>query len=180
MFHPAYLRDLRNRKEAASRLCAALLEFLTVGIDDAIEKANRKPPKPPRPTIEDLNRAQQDVDVAHSQLEALEKLSEHMPEAYGEAFIEAQRPAIERLLKPLEDRVAAIQKALEEPDDPDSPWDGSHHIGTLCAQCARPYEGVEHSVPALKTALKAAGWGRDEDGDHICPDCASKAAGGVA
>ncbi len=174
LFHPSYLRDLQERKEAATILCEALLDYLTLGIDEAIEDAQRKPPRPPRPTIEDLNRAQQDLDAVHAQLQALDTLADQMPEAYGEAFIETQRPTIERMLKPMEDRVAAIQKALEEPDDPDSPWDGSHHIGTLCAVCARPYEGVEHSIPALKVALKAAGWGRDPDGDHICPSCVTK------
>jgi hypothetical protein len=169
MFDPRYVKELMARKEAAERLTQAIFEYLTVGIDEALEDANRKPPRPPRPTIEDLNRAQEDLDMAHQQLAALDALADGMPTETGEYFRVSQKPTIQRMVAGLEERVSKIQQALEEPED--SPWDGSHHIGTLCAQCARPYEGVEHSIQALKIALKSAGWGRDADGDHICSGC---------
>ncbi len=135
----------------------------------ALEQSKEKPAKPPRPTIEDLNAAQDELDAYQAQIEALTRLCETMPDEMGEHMLNAQRPTIERMLKPIQDRISRIQAILEEPED--SPWDGSHHISTLCAQCARQFDGFEHSVPALKVSLKAAGWGRNPDGDHICPGC---------
>jgi hypothetical protein len=178
---PRYVEDLKHRKESIQILCEALRAFLSLGIDAAIEDASRKRPRPPRPTIEDLNKAQEKLDLCQAQIEAIENMSADMPDKLGEMMRITQMPQVQRWLAEAQLEVSYIQKAMEEPEpDPSSPWDGSHQIGTLCAQCARSFEGVEHSIPALKAALTAAGWGRDPDGDHICPDCASKTAGGVA
>jgi hypothetical protein len=171
---PRYIEDLKRRKESIGLLVEALRAFLSLGIDTAIEDATRKRPRMPRPTIEDLNKAQGNLDLMHAQLEALQGMCEDMPEKLGEMMRVTQMPQVQRWFDDAQQQVSWIQKAMEEPEpDPSSPWDGSHQIGTLCAQCARSFEGVEHSVPALKVALKAAGWGRDVDGDHICPACVS-------
>jgi len=168
-----YIERLQGQKKSIERLSAALHdalhEYLISPIEEALEQAAEKPPHPPRPTIEDLNAAQAELDSYMAQLAALEQLTDNMPEEIGQNFMDSQRPTIERALKPVQDRISRIQAALEEPED--SPWDGSHSVGTLCAQCARTFEDYRHSVAALKVALKAAGWGRDPDGDHICPSC---------
>ncbi len=171
---PRYIERLQRNKDIVTRLCAVLHEYLSAPIDAALEQASQKPPRMPRPTMEDLNAAQQELESYETQIAALERTCENMPPEIGENFLNSQRPSIERYLKPVRDRISRIQAALEEPED--SPWDGSHHISTLCATCARPYEGFEPSIPALKVALKAAGWHRDADGDHICPPCAANLA----
>ena len=167
-----FIANLQRKKDIVARLCTALHEFLCFDIDSIMEQVGRPLPKMRRPTMEDLNRAQKDVDAAEMQLEAMRRFADHMPAEMAEAYLSSQIPMLERMLEPMKDRVAMIQKALEEPEtNPSSVWDGSHRLRTLCAQCAANYPGVESSIPALKVALKAAGWGRDSDGDHICPAC---------
>jgi hypothetical protein len=166
-----FVASMHQKKEVISRLCSALHEFLCFDVDWTIKRATMPMPKMPRPTMDDLNDAQEELDAAEMQLEAMRRLAAEMPREMGDAYL-LQIPMLERLMEPMKQRVAIIQKAMEEPEpDPSSPWDGSHHIGTLCAQCAVNYPGAESSIPALKVALKAAGWGRDSDGDHICPSC---------
>jgi hypothetical protein len=170
-----YIASMQAKKEIIAILCTALNDYLCWDIDSIIKQASRPFPKRRRPTMEDLNQAQEEVDAAERQLEALERFANQMPNELGQAYIDSQRPLLERLMEPAKERVAMIQKALEEPEpEPGSPWDGSHRISTLCAVCARPFDDTESSIPALKVALKAAGWGRDADGDHICPDCFSR------
>lgn len=170
-----YLEYCLRRKDQIIKLCAALTDYLMDNIDSAIAGAKRPVPRPPRPTIEDLNQAQNDLDMAQGQLDALERLTENMPKDIRDAYIGSQRPSIDRVLQHMQERVSVIQKAMEEPEpDPSSPWDGSHQIGTLCAICARPSKSIESSIPRLVIALKAEGWGRDSAGDHICPDCAAR------
>lgn len=172
MYPPDYLAGLHRKKEMVTRLCAALHDFLSSDIDAGIQHASRPLPKRPKPTIEDLNKAQEQLDLAQNALAAIDTMCADMPEKMGDMMRLTQSPQVKRWIDQAQLEVSFIQKAMEEPEpDPSSPWDGSHRIGTLCAQCARNFEGVEHSVPALKVALKAAGWGRDADGDHICPAC---------
>ena len=168
---PLQILRLERQQQVVDTLCDALHDFLSFGLEDALAIARMKPPKPPRPTMEDLVQAQEQLELARAQIAGIEALYDQMPEALGEMVRATQMPGFQKYFNELEAKVSAIQKAIEEPEDPSSPWDGSHRIGTLCAQCARNFEGVEPSVPALKIALKAAGWGRDADGDHICPAC---------
>ncbi len=172
---PQYLESLRHRKEIIGRLCTALHEFLNLDVDAALEQASQKPPKMPKPTIEDLNAAQEQLDICHAQLEAIRNMTADMPEKMGEVIRITQMPQVQRWLNEAQDRVSYIQKAMEEPDpDPSNPWDGSHRIGTMCAICAKDAGMVESSPARLKVKLKEAGWGRDSDGDHICPACVAK------
>lgn len=176
---PRYIEDLRRRKEAITRLTSALHEFLSLGLDSAIQEASRPRQvfKYPRPTMEDLNRAQEEVDAGERQMDGLERLCEHIPEEMRQAYLDSQRPALERLLQPLKDRVAMIQKAMEEPEpeptDPSSPWEG-RTIGTMCTECATDFEQLASSPRELNPKLIAGGWRRDLDGDWLCPACVAK------
>lgn len=167
-----FIASMHRKKDIIARLCAALHEFLSFDIDHIIEQAARPLPKPRRPTIEDLNRAQEEVDISEGQIEALERLAEQMPEAMREVYLEWQKPMLQRFLEPMKQRVAMIQKAMEEPEaDPSSPWDGSRRIGTLCANCASDFEEYADSPKALHPKLESAGWRRGRDGDWLCPAC---------
>lgn len=168
-----YIDGLRKRKEVITRLCATLHEYLSLDVETALEFATNPPkmPRRPKPTIEDLDRAQKELDAAQSSWEAIETLADKMPPGYGDAFIDAQRPAFQRLVKPLEDQISWIQQTMEEPEpDPSDPWDG-RDVGTLCAVCAKPSEQHARSVKAVGPLLHDAGWRRDADGDHVCPAC---------
>jgi hypothetical protein len=169
---PRYLESLHRRKDIIARLCTALHEYLNLDVDAALEQASRKAPKMPKPTIEDLNRAQEQLDLCHAQIEAIQNMSADMPENLRDMMRITQMPQVQRWLEEAQQRVSFIQQAMEEPDpDPLNPWDGSHRIGTMCAICAKDAGFVESSPAALKVKLKDAGWGRDSDGDHICPAC---------
>jgi hypothetical protein len=170
-----YIERLRARKEIIGRLCTALHEYLCLDVDTALENASRKPPRMPRPTIEDLNKAQEKLDLCHAQIEALQNMCADMPDKMGDLMRITQMPQVQRWLEEAEQHVSWIQKAMEEPEpDPSSPWDGSHRLSVLCAICAKDAGIVAPSPAMLKPALKDAGWGRDAEGDHICPDCVAK------
>jgi hypothetical protein len=171
-----YLSQMERRKVLIDQLCEALRAFLSDGVEQAIEQAKQhRAYRPQRPTIEDLNAAQEELDAAQTAIEGVERLADTMPEDVGEAFLASQRPALDRAIKPLEQRVAAIQKAMEEPEpEPGSPWDGSHRLGCMCTGCAKE-SGLEAANPqTLNLRLKESGWGRNADGDHICPSCLAK------
>lgn len=173
-----YVRYLRRRKEQIACLVSAFSDYLYDNIDNIIEDCLKPPPPGPRPTIDDLNRAQEKVDLAQASLDSLNGMCDDLPESTANFMRQSQIPPIQKILELAKNEVSSIQKQLEAPEyDPANPWPGTHRISTLCAQCATPYDGIESSIPLLVKALKAAGWGRDPNGDHICPDCAAKPAG---
>lgn len=169
---PRFVASLKRRKEIIIRLCAAAQDFLTMDIETELERAAWTPLPPPKPTLEDLARAQEQVETLESQLDAMNKLVDELPEAMAGYFETSQLPMLESYLKDAKLRVSNIQAAMEAPaPDPSNPWNGSHRIGTMCAICATDAGFIESSPMAIKSKLAAAGWGRDADGDHICPAC---------
>jgi len=94
-----YLERLQRRKDAITRLCATLQEYLCADIEAELEQAKaRQTYRPARPTIEDLNAAQDRLDLAHAQLEAIRKACEDMPEKLGEMMRITQMPQIQHWL----------------------------------------------------------------------------------
>ena len=167
-----YIKSMQDRQEAIDNLCHALHAFLSQGIQAGIQSAKQPRPKPPRPTIEDLNKAQEKLDLMHAQLEALQNMCEDMPDKFGEMMRLTQMPQIQRWLEEAEREVAYIQKAIEEPEpEQGSPWDGSHQLSALCTICAKGSDQVASSPKVLNRAIMEAGWGRDSEGDFLCPDC---------
>jgi hypothetical protein len=196
---PRWIEGLKRRQEAIHQLCCGLHDWLGAttlrGVADicaAIEfllgneiteqlenMANVQAQPVPPPTLEDMERAQRQVEQAQALLDALDKMIESLPEASRDFLDAAQRPILQSNLERAQAWLSEIQRAMEAGSAATAvKYVGS--IRTMCAICLTPFEGAETSITALKEKLKAAGWGRDPDGDHICHDCASKTAGGVA
>lgn len=174
---PEFLQYLRRRKDVIERLSAAIREYLLDNIEETIKSTEEAPRQmfQPRPTIDDLSRAQSDVDVARDAMEALERFLEGMPAATAEFMEATQRPMLDRTLKMAEDRVSEIQKLLEAPSDPDKPWVGKLRMTMACAQCAKPSASSDYSTKTLNVKVFDEGWRRDSDGDWICAACVSAA-----
>lgn len=105
-----YLVTLQRRREITLRLCATLQEFLVFDVDENIARCGAIP----KPTVDDLIEAQQALDAARAQAEALDKMCNHMPTDVATAYRESMLPTIERLTLPLQQRVCDIQKSLEQ------------------------------------------------------------------
>jgi hypothetical protein len=152
-------------------ICAAIEALLGADVAEQLENMASIQGQPiPPPTLEDMERAQRDVEQAQAVVDALDKMIESLPEASRDFLDAAQRPVLEANLKRAQAWLSEIQRAMEAgTSSPAVQYAGS--IGTMCAGCSIPFEGVETSIAALKERLKAAGWGRDADGDHICPAC---------
>ena len=116
-----YIAGLRRRKEVITRLCTAVQEFLVLDIDEALERAAWKPPSPPKPTIEQLDQAQRRVEQIQSQIEALEKMADSLPEETGEYMEKLQRPMLESQLAEAQNWVSMLQRAMEAPAQEDQP-----------------------------------------------------------
>jgi FtsZ-binding cell division protein ZapB len=112
-----YTATLRRRKEVIMRLCTAVQDFLILDIDEALERAEWKPPAPPKPTIEQLDQAQREVEKIQGQLEALERLADSMPDETGDYMEKLQRPMLESQLKQAQDWLSMLQRAIETPEE---------------------------------------------------------------
>jgi hypothetical protein len=154
-------------------ICVAVEALLGADIAEQLENMASIQAQPiPPPTLEDMERAQRDVEQAQAVVDALDKMIESLPEASRDFLDAAQRPVLQSNLERAQAWLSEIQRAMEAgaSSSPSvSQYAGS--IRTMCAGCLIPFEGVETSIAALKEKLKAAGWGRDAEGDHICPTC---------
>ena len=178
MYPPGYLESLQSKKQVVARLCSALHEFLVFDIDSTIEQASRPVPKRPKPTIEDLNRAQEQLDLAQNALTAIENTCADMPEKLGEMLRLTQSPQVRRWIDQAQEQVSFIQAAMEEPDSESAdPWAGISLV-TMCVKCAAvsPPDVRATHPKEMNLLLIDAGWRRDEDGDLMCPQCASLAS----
>jgi hypothetical protein len=202
--HPAeYLGYLYRRQETIGRLVgalegylinpdspkhmggllAAVRDYLLDDITAAIKRLEAPPAAPaPEFKVEDLVEAQRILAAGEGALQAIEMLASNLDEngneEMGRLMRESQLPQLEMARDMAAKRLARVQASLELQasidHDPSNPWPGTHVISTLCAHCAKPYPGVEPSIPKLRETLKRAGWGRDTEGDHICPACVRK------
>ena len=119
---PEYIADLERRKAVITRLCTALHEFLTLDIDAQLAQAARIPRMVPyrrrhKPTIEDLERAQREVERVQVQIDALDKLLDsNFPKEAAEYMNTLQRPMLESQLQCAQEWLYKIQTAIEEPE----------------------------------------------------------------
>jgi hypothetical protein len=130
---PQWVARLQRRQEAIQLLSKGLRAFLSsitpYGTDDIcvavefllgneideqlqrLETANTVPVPPP--TLEDMERAQQDVEQCQSLLDALDKMIDGLPDASRDFLEKAQRPMLEGNLKRAEVWLSEIQRAME-------------------------------------------------------------------
>jgi hypothetical protein len=158
-------------KDGVDDICAGVESLLGGDIADQLEHIRTFQAQPrPVPTLEDMERAQREVEQAQTLIDALDKMIESLPEASRDFLDAAQRPMLQSNLERAQAWLSQIQQAIEAAFSP-APVKYAASIRTMCAGCLTPFEGVETSIAALKEKLKAAGWGRDAEGDHICPAC---------
>jgi hypothetical protein len=190
---PRWVERLKRRQEAILLLSGGLRAFLSsitpYGVDDictAVEflfgndiaeqlqdMANIQAHPIPPPTLEDMERAQRDVEQCQAMVDALDKMVDSLPDASRDFLNAAQRPMLQSNLERAQAWLSEIQRAMEAGSAPAAiKYVGS--VRTMCAICLAPFAGAESTIAALKEKLKAAGWGRDAEGDHICPDCVAK------
>ena len=111
---PEYLAGLRRRRAIIEHLCSALQEFLTADLDESIARAEN-PPKAyemaftPEMLIEAIGQR----DQIQSQIEAMDKLIDDLPEAQGDFLEKMQRPMLESQLNQADSWISQIQKNLE-------------------------------------------------------------------
>ena len=107
-------------------ICAAVEYLLGAGIAEQlaeIEQMQKNPPAPliPKgPRLEDLERAQQEVEQCQRGLEAIDAMIDDLPEATGNFIREVQRPMLEKQLAQSQDWLSTIQRAMESATGPDS------------------------------------------------------------
>lgn len=137
---PAWIERLKRRQAAISQLSNGLRAFLgtiaCAGVDDIcagveyllgeqiaeqlaqIENIEKNPPVIQPPTMEDLDRAQREVETIHGQLDALDNLTDSLPEETGDYLDKLQRPMLESQLTHAQDWLSSIQKRMEESTAP--------------------------------------------------------------
>jgi hypothetical protein len=112
-------RGLRAHLSAMSRdgvedICAAIEFLLGHEITEQLEQMNDIQAKPiPPPTLEDMERAQREVEQAQSLLDALDKMIESLPEASRDFLDAAQRPILQSNLERAQAWLSDIQRAME-------------------------------------------------------------------
>ena len=104
-------------------ICAAIQSLLGAEIAESLE-AIANPPKLPPPTIEDLERAQRQVEQIQEQLDALDNLCDELPETQAEFIRTTNRPMIEGSLQNAQQWLSTVQSAIEQatahPEAPNS------------------------------------------------------------
>jgi hypothetical protein len=163
-------------ENGVEEICSAIQELLGKEIAEQLRRLDepQQPFQPAPISPEMLIRASEDRDAIQKQIDALDAFLDEVPKAQAD-FIESQiRPGLTARLAEAETWISALQKGLEE--QPPVPFPGP--ISTFCAKCGERFSlsssssaGAVEQIAKLKQALSIAGWGRDPEGDHICPVC---------
>jgi hypothetical protein len=99
-----------QRPEGVADICAAIEFLLGSEIAEQLERIAHAEAVPRQvPTLEDMERAQRDVEQCQATLEALDEL----PEGSGEFLAQYTRPQLEGNLKRAQGWLSEIQRAME-------------------------------------------------------------------
>jgi hypothetical protein len=97
-------------------ICVAVEALLGADIAEQLEQMNNIQAQPiPPPTLEDMERAQQNVEQVQRQLDALDKMVASLPNESAEFIESVQRPMLESSLKNAQAWLSEIQRAMEAP-----------------------------------------------------------------
>jgi hypothetical protein len=119
-YAPDYVARLKRQKDAIERLCNAARDLLCADIDETLERIEHPPQFTPpiiKTDVESLVRAQQERDQIQSQIDALKKLCDELPDVQAEYFRALQLPGLEESLKRADEWLSTIQKGLEPGED---------------------------------------------------------------
>ncbi len=113
-------RGLRHHLGAMSHdgvddICAAIEFLLGNEIAEQLENMEslRNAEPVPAPSLEDMERAQREVEQAQALLDALDKMIDSLPEASRDFLDAAQRPVLESNLKRAQGWLSEIQRLME-------------------------------------------------------------------
>jgi hypothetical protein len=130
---PKWVEGLKRRQEAIRQLSRGLHAHLSAmsrdGVDDIctaiefllgneiavqLERMENIQAQPiPPPSLEDMERAQREVEQCQSTLDALDKMVDELPKASGEFMGQYTRPMLEGNLTRAQAWLSDIQRAME-------------------------------------------------------------------
>lgn len=112
---------LERKRATIAALCAALENFLSIDLEAQLADVRSAPEHAKGPDLEDLNRAQEKVDVLSEQLTTYEAFiaDRQLPED-ARSLMEAQLSPVRIMLKDAEQFRDQIQQAMEKSQEANS------------------------------------------------------------